>query len=91
MSDILLQARENGVLWLTLNRPERKNSISPELRDELLAALEEAKNDDDVRCVVLTGAGDAFCSGVDLGRSKVTKGASEGRKRGRTCAPSEKR
>jgi 2-(1,2-epoxy-1,2-dihydrophenyl)acetyl-CoA isomerase len=80
MSDVLLQKRENGVLWLTLNRPERKNSISPELRDELLAALEEAKNDDDVRCVVLTGAGDAFCSGVDLGRSKVTKGASEGEK-----------
>jgi 2-(1,2-epoxy-1,2-dihydrophenyl)acetyl-CoA isomerase len=78
MSDILLRDLESGVLWLTLNRPERKNSISPELRDELLAALEQAKSDDDVRCVVLTGAGDAFCSGVDLGRSKVTKGASEG-------------
>lgn len=75
MSDILLTRRENGVLWLTLNRPERKNSISPELRDELLAALDEARSDDDVRCVVLTGAGDAFCSGVDLGRSKVTEGA----------------
>src|SRR5688572_1899249 len=47
MSDILLQKRENGVLWLTLNRPERKNSISPELRDELLEALEEAKNEDE--------------------------------------------
>jgi 2-(1,2-epoxy-1,2-dihydrophenyl)acetyl-CoA isomerase len=80
VSDLLLQKRENGVLWLTLNRPERKNSISPELRDELLAALDEAKADDDVRCVVLTGAGDAFCSGVDLGRSKVTKGAAEGEK-----------
>ena len=80
MSDVLLQKRENGVLWLTLNRPERKNSISPELRDELLGALEEAKNEDEIRCVVLTGAGDAFCSGVDLGRSKVTKGAAEGEK-----------
>ena len=80
MSDLLLTKRESGVLWLTLNRPDRKNSISPELREELLVALEEAKSDDDVRCIVLTGAGDAFCSGVDLGRSKVTKGASEGEK-----------
>ncbi len=78
MSDILLTKRENGVLWLTLNRPERKNSISPELREELLAAFDEARTDDEVRCVVLTGAGDAFCSGVDLGRSKVTEGASRG-------------
>ena len=77
MSDILLTARENGVLTLTLNRPERKNSISPELREELLAALDEARTDDEVRCVVITGAGDAFCSGVDLGRSKVTEGAAK--------------
>ena len=75
MSDILLTRRESGVLWLTLNRPERKNSISPELRDELLSALDDARTDDEIRCVVITGAGDAFCSGVDLGRSKVTEGA----------------
>ena len=78
MSDLLIQERAKGVLWLTLNRPERKNSISPELREELLAALDDARSDDEIRCVVITGAGDAFCSGVDLGRSKVTKGASEG-------------
>lgn len=78
MSDLLLQRRENSVLWLTLNRPERKNSISPELRDELLGAIDEARTDEDVRCVVLTGAGDAFCAGVDLGRSKVTSGAASG-------------
>jgi 2-(1,2-epoxy-1,2-dihydrophenyl)acetyl-CoA isomerase len=80
VSDILLSERSNGVLRLTLNRPERKNSISPELREELLAALEEARTDDEVRCIVITGAGDAFCSGVDLGRSKVTEGASKGEK-----------
>jgi 2-(1,2-epoxy-1,2-dihydrophenyl)acetyl-CoA isomerase len=78
VSDILLTRRENGVLWLTLNRPERKNSVSPELRDELLGALEDARADDEVRCVVITGAGDAFCSGVDLARSRVTGGASKG-------------
>jgi 2-(1,2-epoxy-1,2-dihydrophenyl)acetyl-CoA isomerase len=78
VSDILLDDRTAGVLRLTLNRPERKNSISPELRDEILSALEEARTDDEIRCVVITGAGDAFCSGVDLGRSKVTQGASKG-------------
>jgi 2-(1,2-epoxy-1,2-dihydrophenyl)acetyl-CoA isomerase len=75
VSDVLLTARDAGVLTLTLNRPERKNSISPELREELLSGLEEAHSDDEIRCVVVTGAGDAFCSGVDLGRSKVTEGA----------------
>jgi 2-(1,2-epoxy-1,2-dihydrophenyl)acetyl-CoA isomerase len=78
VSDVLLTRRENGVLWLTLNRPERKNSISPELREELLGALDEARADDEIRCVIITGAEGAFCSGVDLGRSKVTGGAARG-------------
>ena len=75
MSDILLVDDHAGVRKLTLNRPERKNSVSPELREELLAALDEARSDDEIRCIVITGAGDAFCSGVDLTRSKVTKDA----------------
>src|SRR5687767_2837009 len=81
MSDVLLWNDENGVRWLTLNRPERKNSVSPELREELLAQLDEIRANDDVRCVVITGAGDAFCSGVDLGGSRVTGGAASGEKR----------
>jgi len=78
VSDILLVDDHAGVRKLTLNRPDRKNSVSPELREELLAALDEARSDDEIRCVVITGAGDAFCSGVDLGRSKVTKDAASG-------------
>ncbi|MFN2614034.1 MAG: enoyl-CoA hydratase/isomerase family protein [Actinomycetota bacterium] len=81
MSNILLIDDTNGVRTLTLNRPERKNAITPELRDELLAALQEARENDEIRCVVITGAGDAFCSGVELGRSGVTKDASAGEKR----------
>ena len=77
MSDILLVEDHAGVRKLTLNRPDRKNSINPELREELLTALDEARSDDEIRCVVITGAGDAFCSGVDLGRSKVTEGAAK--------------
>ena len=69
---------EAGVRWLTLNRPERKNAISPDLREELLATIEDARASDDVRCIVLTGAGDAFCAGVDLGGSKATGEAARG-------------
>jgi 2-(1,2-epoxy-1,2-dihydrophenyl)acetyl-CoA isomerase len=62
----LLQEREGGTLWLTLNRPERKNAVNPALRDAAIDALAAAEKDDEIRCVVLTGAGDAFCTGVDL-------------------------
>ena len=81
MSDLLLIDDTNGVRTLTLNRPDRKNSVSPELREELLAALDEARTLDEVRCVVITGAGDAFCSGVDLGRSGATKDAAAGERK----------
>lgn len=72
---VLEQRRDGGVVWLTLNRPERKNAISPELREELLEGLHVAREDDEIRCLAITGAGDAFCAGVDLSRSKVTGGA----------------
>ena len=75
MSDLLIARDENGVRWLTLNRPDRKNSISPDLREELLAQLDDARDNEDVRCLVITGAGDAFCAGVDLARSGATKDA----------------
>jgi 2-(1,2-epoxy-1,2-dihydrophenyl)acetyl-CoA isomerase len=73
MSDLVLSRIERGVAWITLNLPERKNAISPEMREELLAALDRAREDDEVRAVVITGAGDAFCAGADLARSTVTK------------------
>lgn len=57
---------DGGVATLTLNRPDRRNALSTELVDALLEALEEADGDDDVRAVVLTGAGKVFCAGGDL-------------------------
>ena len=66
---VLLQQTSEGVLWLTLNRPERKNAVSPDLREATIEALTKAEADDAVRCVVLTGSGDAFCAGVDLASS----------------------
>lgn len=63
----VLRIRDSGgVRTLTLNRPERKNAINPELWIALRDALIEAGDDPDVRAVVLTGAGDAFCSGADI-------------------------
>src|SRR5204863_3106065 len=50
---------------VTLRRPEKLNALSIELREELAAAFEDVGSDDGVGCVVLTGAGPAFCSGMD--------------------------
>ncbi|HEY7483991.1 MAG TPA: enoyl-CoA hydratase-related protein [Streptosporangiaceae bacterium] len=56
------------VARITLNRPETRNALNEQMTDELLAAFDHAKADDDVRVIVLTGAGDkAFCAGADLG------------------------
>ena len=54
------------VATITLNRPERKNAIGPQMTNELLHALDQAKDDADARVVVLTGAGGVFCAGGDL-------------------------
>ncbi|MER7071592.1 enoyl-CoA hydratase-related protein [Terrabacter sp. NPDC000476] len=62
----LLVEVEDGVAWLTLNRPEAMNSLDNALKDALVAALREVADDPAVRCVVLTGSGRAFCVGQDL-------------------------
>lgn len=65
MSAIIINSA-GGVRTITLNRPERLNAIDPELADALPRAVEEAARDDDVRVVVITGAGRGFCSGLDI-------------------------
>ncbi len=61
-------ATEANVTTITLHRPARKNAISPQMVNELLYALEAARSDLAVRAVVLTGSGEVFCSGGDLGQ-----------------------
>lgn len=56
-----------SVLTLTLNRPEVLNAFNDQMAEEVLAALKQAERDGQVRCVVVTGAGRAFCAGQDLG------------------------
>lgn len=60
-------ARAGGVCVLTLERPEVLNAIDAAMGFELLELVQEASDDDAIRCVVITGAGRAFCSGEDLG------------------------
>jgi len=58
----------DGIGTILLNRPHRKNAFTLDMIDTWARALRDARTDPDVRVVVLTGAGDAFCSGVDLDR-----------------------
>ncbi|MBJ7338310.1 enoyl-CoA hydratase-related protein [Mycolicibacterium sp.] len=64
---VLLIDDRDGVRTLTLNRPHRKNAIDAQLWRELAEALRAAGRDGDVRALVITGAGGAFCSGADIG------------------------
>ena len=66
-SDLVLLEVEDGIAWLTLNRPEAMNALSPELLRHLLAAIEMLGQDDGVEAIALMGAGGrAFSSGADI-------------------------
>ncbi len=62
----LLVSLSEGTCTITLNNPERRNAIGPEMVNELRWALSDAENNDAVRVVVITGAGKAFCAGGDF-------------------------
>ncbi|GAA3392429.1 enoyl-CoA hydratase/isomerase family protein [Streptomyces roseoviridis] len=65
MPDVL-HAVENGVSWITLNRPEAMNAVTWEQRERIVALLDDASADPGVRAVVLTATGRGFCAGADL-------------------------
>ena len=70
----LQRAREGAVLLLTLDRPDARNAYSEAMVDSLVRALDDADRDDEVRCVILTGAGAAFSAGGDLKRMLQQEG-----------------
>jgi enoyl-CoA hydratase/carnithine racemase len=67
MSDYetLVVRKDDGVAWVSLNRPEVRNAINQQMQDELAAVWTGFRYDADVRCVVLTGEGESFCTGID--------------------------
>ena len=67
METLIVERNGRGIVTVTLNRPAKKNAINEVMWDELLAVLREIDATDTDRCLVLTGAGNAFCSGADLG------------------------
>ncbi|AIN64448.1 phenylacetate degradation putative enoyl-CoA hydratase PaaB [Providencia stuartii] len=69
---MILTTLENGVLTITLNRPDRLNSFNDEMHRQLSDALKIAERDDTVRCLVITGVGRGFCAGQDLNDRNVS-------------------
>ena len=79
MGEHLLFEQNDGVAWITLNQPDRMNAMSNDMMRGLAEALERCADDDDVRAVVLTGAGDrAFCAGGDVKGMAARTGGGNG-------------
>lgn len=75
--ETLLTEVEDGVMTITLNRPDRLNAFTTQMMSDWLELLDEVDADDDVRAVVVTGAGRGFCAGADLGSGGDTFDDSE--------------
>ncbi len=68
--DLILTRKENGIGFITLNRPEQMNTFTPDFAEQLDAALWAMENDDDVRVVVIDANGKNFCTGISLDQFK---------------------
>ncbi len=75
MADVLVVEHRDAHAILTLNRPDKRNALSLQLRDEISDALDGLAGDDAVKCIVFTGAGTVFSSGFDL--SEFTRAADD--------------
>ncbi|HGV3450331.1 TPA: 2-(1,2-epoxy-1,2-dihydrophenyl)acetyl-CoA isomerase PaaG [Raoultella planticola] len=71
MDAFILSEVEQGVMTITLNRPDRLNSFNDLMHHQLAACLTQAERDDNVRCLLITGAGRGFCAGQDLNDRNV--------------------
>jgi enoyl-CoA hydratase/carnithine racemase len=70
--ETILTGVSDGIMTITLNRPDRMNAFTPVMMAEMIAAFDMADADDAVRAVIVTGAGKAFCAGADLGAGGAT-------------------
>ena len=79
--ETLLVDREDGVVTVTLNRPEKKNAINGRMWRELIEVFDEVEESPETRVLVITGAGDGFCSGADLTDADNAEDLRGGRRR----------
>jgi 2-(1,2-epoxy-1,2-dihydrophenyl)acetyl-CoA isomerase len=74
--ETIIYEKQNGVATITLNRPQALNAFIPQMNQEVLQALKDTERDHEARCLMITGAGRAFCAGQDLkGRTPEQKGS----------------
>jgi 2-(1,2-epoxy-1,2-dihydrophenyl)acetyl-CoA isomerase len=72
----IVYQKQDGLATIILNRPQALNAFVPQMNQEVLDALKDSERDKDVRCLMITGAGRAFCAGQDLkGRTPEQKGS----------------
>ncbi len=62
----IIYAKEHGIATITLNRPDKRNAFSPEMSESIQMAVKDAAQDNETRVLVITGKGNAFCSGADV-------------------------
>src|ERR1700757_1051230 len=65
-NEMVLQNLDNGLLTITMNRPDRRNALNPDMTKGLVEATQRATEDTDVRAVLIKGAGGTFCVGGDV-------------------------
>ncbi|MCH2264514.1 MAG: crotonase/enoyl-CoA hydratase family protein [SAR86 cluster bacterium] len=70
--ETILYEIKDKILTVTLNRPERLNAFTGQMMDDLIEAFDKAGKDDDIRVIIVTGAGRGFCAGADLGAGANT-------------------
>ena len=70
--ETILYDKKDKVLTITLNRPERLNAFTGQMMDDLIDAFDKAGKDDEIRVIIITGAGRGFCAGADLGAGANT-------------------
>ena len=62
----VLVRSEDGICWISLNRPDKLNSMTLEMHEAVRGAIDEAEADVSIGCIVITGVGRAFCAGADV-------------------------
>jgi enoyl-CoA hydratase len=78
MSDEILTSVNEGVLEITINRPDQRNCVNAAVARGIAAAIDRLDSEDDLRCAILTGAGGTFCAGMDLKAWLKGESAAEG-------------